>query len=50
MKMNLLTMKQQAQDFVLRLFVESLKDSSSTPSDAHYYLGSRCGTYTRLHQ
>jgi hypothetical protein len=48
MKMNFHTMKQQTQDFLLRLFVES--GSRTTLSDDRYYTCSRCGTYERLHQ
>lgn len=49
MKMNLSTLKQQTQEFILRLFVESASDAASTPSRTQYFTGSRCGTYCRLH-
>jgi len=47
MKTDLSTIKQQTQEFILRLFVES--SSRSTLSSDHYYTCSRCGTYERLH-
>ena len=49
MKMNYFTFKQQAQDFVLRLFVESSGSMSSTPSYSHYYTCAHAGTHARLH-
>mgnify|MGYP003410215677 CR=1 FL=1 len=45
MKMNLITFKQQAQDFILRLFVDSY-----TPIHKSYYIGGQVGTCKRLHQ
>ena len=45
--MNVLTMKQRAQDLVLRLFVES--GGSSYSSGSRDYICSRCGTFARLH-
>ena len=47
MKINVNTLKQQTQDFVLRLFVESVS-KTTLPSERHY-LGARCGTFSRLH-
>ena len=47
MKMKLISFKQQTQDFVLRLFVES--DTRSTLSSSPYITCARCGTYARLH-
>lgn len=49
MKMNVSTMKQQTQDFVLRLFVES-PGLFSTPSRSQFYTCSHVGTHARLHQ
>ena len=46
MKFNISTLKQQAQDLVLRLFVEG---HQSTPSGYQYYTGARCGTFSRCH-
>lgn len=48
MKINVDTLKQQTQDFVLRLFVES--GSQTTLSREHFPLCARCGTFSRLHQ
>jgi len=48
MKMKFLTLKQQTQDFVLRLFIES-SGADSTPSSS-FYTGSHCGTFSRLRQ
>ena len=46
MKKDFSTMKQQTQDFVLRLFVESMGNSSlSSP----FYTCAHCGTHARLH-
>jgi len=48
MKMFISTCKRQAQDFVLRLFVDPVGDNSTpTPS---FYTQSHVGTYARLHQ
>ena len=47
MKFELNTMKQQTQDFFLRLFVGS-SEVGSTPSSS-FYTCSRCGTFVRLH-
>ena len=47
MKLNFFTMKQQTQEFVLRLFIESFGDDSSYYSS--YSSSARCGTYARLH-
>ena len=46
--MNWITLKQQTQDFVLRLFVESSGDHS-TPSTS-YYTNAHCGTFSRMRQ
>ena len=46
MKADLFTIKQQAQEFILRLFVEP--DSRTTLS-TNYYTCARCGTHARLH-
>lgn len=48
MKMNLFTLKEKAQDFVLRLFVESSGEYSS--SQTRYYTCAHAGTHARLHQ
>lgn len=45
MKMNLFTVKQRAQDFILRLFVDSYSTLPKT-----YYTGGHVGTHERLHQ
>ena len=47
MKTNFYTMKQQTQDFLLRLFVDS-SGELSTPSNS-CYTGAHCGTFARLH-
>lgn len=47
MKKNFYTMKQQTQDFVLRLFVESV---SSTPASYDYCTCAHVGTHARLYQ
>ena len=44
--MNVYKIKQQAQEFILRLFIESELDDS-TPS---HYTCARCGTFSRLRQ
>lgn len=54
MKIDVHTLKQQTQDFVLRLFVESsggstLSSSGSMPV-SDYCTCSHVGTYARLHQ
>ena len=49
MKMNVFSWKQQAQDYVLRLFVEPLRIGSSTPSTS-YYTCAHCGTFVRIRQ
>ena len=48
MKMNLFTLKEKAQDFVLRLFVESVGEYSSSRS--HCYTCAHAGTHARLHK
>lgn len=53
MNLNFSTFKQQAQDFVLRLFVETSSGSNSSTSltrRPHYYTCTHAGTHTRLHQ
>ncbi len=45
MKLNFLKLKQQTQERILRLFV----DSYSTPSQT-LYTCAHAGTHTRLHQ
>lgn len=45
---NVFTMKQQAQDLILRLFVNTHGDLS-TPSSS-YYTGAHCGTFSRMRQ
>ena len=45
--MNFLTLTKQAQDFVLRLFIESGDNSTPVSRD---YTCARCGTFTRIHQ
>ena len=47
MKLNVNTIKQQTQDYLLRLFVES--SIETTPSDSYYYTCSRCGTFSKCH-
>lgn len=49
MKIDVITLKQQTQDFVLRLFVES-NSSFSTPSSSDYCTCAHVGTHARLHQ
>ncbi|MBQ2067854.1 MAG: hypothetical protein II457_02915 [Paludibacteraceae bacterium] len=44
----LFTLKQQAQDIFLRLFVETTGDLS-TPTSS-YYTGAHCGTFLRMKQ
>ncbi|MBR6304994.1 MAG: hypothetical protein IKR37_05175 [Paludibacteraceae bacterium] len=39
--------KQQTQEFLLRLFIE-YPNESTLPAGTHY-TNSRCGTYARLH-
>jgi hypothetical protein len=46
--MDLFTVKQQAQEFILRLFVES--ESYSTLPSTPYYTCAHVGTHARLHQ
>ena len=48
MKVNVFTLKQQTQEFILRLFVEST-GRDSTPSYSNYYLCAHAGTHVRLH-
>lgn len=48
MKIDFITLKQQTQDFVLRLFVES-SGVETTPSSP-YYTCAHCGTFSRLRQ
>ena len=54
MKIDVHTLKQQTQDFVLRLFVEtsggSTLSSSGTMSIYDYCTCSHVGTHARLHQ
>ena len=49
MKLDVYTLKQQTQDFVLRLFVES-SGVSTTRSFSQYYTCAHAGTHVRLHQ
>ncbi|MGN0226666.1 MAG: hypothetical protein ACI4AI_01185 [Paludibacteraceae bacterium] len=42
------TLKQQAQDVILRLFNDSAKESSTLPLHSNYYTCARCGTHARL--
>jgi hypothetical protein len=49
MKLNVLTLKQQTQDFLLRLFIDS-PDGAATPSHSKYYTCAHCGTFSRLRQ
>ena len=48
MKIDVHTLKQQTQDFVLRLFVDS--GGGSTLSSSDYCICSHVGTHARLHQ
>lgn len=48
MKKNVFFLKQQAQEFILRLFVESSGDHLSSSSS--YYTGAHCGTFSRIRQ
>ena len=49
MKMDFFTLSQQAQDFVLRLFVGSSEGTSTLPSSGRsYYTCAHCGTFARL--
>ena len=47
MKIDVHTLKQQTQDFFLRLFVEHY--GGSTPSSSDYCICTHVGTYARLH-
>lgn len=47
MKPNVYKLKQQTQDFVLRLFMEGSGDT--TPSSSDYCTCSHVGTHARLH-
>ena len=47
MKLNVYTLKQQTQDFVLRLFVEPSSEIGTSPSISDC-TGTRCGTFMRL--
>jgi hypothetical protein len=50
MKIDYYRFKQRAQEFILRLFIESSKDDSTLSlSDSHFYTGAHCGTFSRLH-
>ena len=49
MKMNFSTMKQQAQDYLLRLFVEQ-SEVNLTSSNSEFYTCAHVGTHSRLHQ
>ena len=44
------TLKQQAQDVILRLFNDSAKEISTLPlhPNPNYYTCARCGTHARL--
>ena len=48
MMKNVFTMKQQAQDFLLRLFVGPDGEYSSPSSSC--YTGAHCGTFSRMKQ
>ncbi len=47
--MNVFTLRQQAQDFLLRLFVEPTSDASVRPTHSAYTCA-HCGTFSRLRQ
>ena len=47
MKTNVYTLKQQTQEFILRLFVE--RESYSSPVSYDYCTCAHAGTYARLH-
>lgn len=49
MKIQFMTFKQKAQDFVLRLFIDSI-GGSSTPHSNDYCTCAHVGTHARLHQ
>lgn len=49
MNVNFNSMKQQTQEFLLRLFIES-SGGGSTPPHYHYYTNAHAGTHARLHQ
>ena len=48
MKVNIFTITDQTQEFILRLFIEP--DSYSTPSGTQCYTCAHAGTHARLHQ
>ena len=48
MKLNVFTLKQQTQDFLLRLFVEQSGVNAVHPY-SNYYLCAHAGTHARLH-
>ena len=48
MKIDVHTIQQQAQEFILRLFVESSGGTTLSDSGSSFYTGAHCGTFTRL--
>lgn len=49
MNVNFNSIKQQTQEFLLRLFIES-SGGGSTPPHYRYYTNAHAGTHARLHQ
>ncbi len=50
MKIDVDTIKQQAQDFILRLFVENSDGTTLSDSGSRFYTGAHCGTFSRTRQ
>jgi hypothetical protein len=50
MKIDVDTFKQQAQDFLLRLFVENSSGSTLSNPGSRFYTGAHCGTFSRTRQ
>ena len=51
MKIDVYTIKQQAQEFILRLFVESSGGASTLSNPgSRLYTGAHCGTFSRTRQ
>jgi len=49
MKKKVSILSTQAQDFLLRLFVESYDASSASSYSCRQYTCAHCGTFMRLH-
>ena len=50
MKIDVDTFKQQAQDFLLRLFVENSSGSTLSDPGSRFYTGAHGGTFSRTRQ